>query len=212
MENFILATREIIVKRSNGNKYHVEQFDKKVKEVETINQNLTNKFQLMIHINENWFKIVVKVGDKFYSAHGKDGKKYQLFEEVNKEAERKYSELSDRWYSIKDIEKPNFIGKFTDKKVLEWVNYCEKCFETLETEWEERNKVIQDFLKEIEGRGFDLRKNSSGKIVSGSIIRNGIEFSFNIESMYINKTMKIHYKVPTDFTSFQKLSDNGFGK
>ena len=209
MENYIIATEESC--KTVLNEYQMYRFYEKQNEIHEINQNLVNKFQLMIHKDEHWLKIVVKVGDKFYSTHGSN-KKYQLVEEVNKEAERRYSELPNRCHSVQDIERPNFIGKFTDKKVLEWVLYCEKCFETLEIEWEIKNEAIVNFLNEIHGQGFELRKNSSGKIVSGSIVRNGIEFSFNIERMYINKTMKIHYKVPTDFVSFQKLSDNGFGK
>ena len=209
MENYTIATESFC--KTVFNEYQMYRFYEKRKEVDEINEKLSNKFQLMIHVSEHWFKIVVKVGDKFYSTHGSN-KKYQIFEEVSKEVERRYSELPNSYHSVQDIERPKFIGKFTDKKVLEWVSYCEKCFEKLETEWEIKNEAIVIFLNEIHGQGFDLRKNSSGKIVSGSIVHNGIEFSFNIERMYINKTMKIHYKVPNDFASFQKLSDNGFGK
>lgn len=55
------------------------------------------------------------------------------------------------------------------------------------------------------------RENSNSDITSGEIVKNGIDFSFDIcHDGYISKKISIDYKVENDIPSFLKLSDNKY--
>jgi hypothetical protein len=113
--------------------------------------------------------------------------------------------------TVKDVRsiltEPNKIGVLNPKKIGDWVKYYEDLYNQL--------KVIDDcnglrkraFLDSLDG--LDV-KWSYGSDKSGSIVKNGVEYSFSIGETYIHEKVELHYSVPNSLKSFLALSDNKY--
>lgn len=107
----------------------------------------------------------------------------------------------------KSIEKPQYIGVLTTKKIQNWIAYFEKCSKLIE-EASKKNKDKTDaFRRSIAGypvRWFDTEKKN------GEIARNGIVYSFTISENYISENIKFDTHVSANLETFEKLSANQY--
>ena len=103
------------------------------------------------------------------------------------------------------FEKPNQIGVLNEKKILQWVNYYEQVYQRA-AELDKASAAKKElFLLSLKGLpvkwfGTDKRR--------GSIIKNGIEYSFNIGDEGVSQKIELHYKIPSTLAAFKLLSDN----
>lgn len=83
---------------------------------------------------------------------------------------RKYNVVSSYiiYDAAKQIKEPNLIGVFTEKKVQDWIEYCDKFIATNEAvlaEVNEKNKEIEDqinsFINDISGCKVERYKSST---------------------------------------------------
>lgn len=119
-----------------------------------------------------------------------------------------YKNLS-RWDVTKVHEqftKPNQIGVLTTKKIQDWVSYYESIHTELIRLDAQKYDKVSEFLKSLEG----LEVKWSNNQKTGSIVKNGIEFTFSIDEGNISKKLELRYSVPSSIESFKKLSDNKY--
>lgn len=107
-----------------------------------------------------------------------------------------------------NIKSPNKIGILSTKKMEDWIKYYEEVLTDLEKIESDKEAAEKEFLKELEG--LEISWNNEGK--SGSILKNGIVFSFKIGPDFISKTIGIHYSVSSELSNFKLLYDNKFIK
>ena len=100
-----------------------------------------------------------------------------------------------RMKAIESIDKPNLIGVFTDKKMFEWVKYCENYINALNSalnEVENKNaeleNEIENFIKDLKGK-CKVERWAKYTIVQNDYFR--VEFSIDKSCGYLSK--KIQY-------------------
>lgn len=114
---------------------------------------------------------------------------------------------TDTVNSVKsDLNKPNEIGVLSAKKILEWVHYYEAIYSRIFRKDQENGSAKAAFLKSIEG----LPVKWSHDKKQGSIVKNGVEFSFTIGDTYVSKKLELHYSVDASLESFKALADNKY--
>jgi len=107
---------------------------------------------------------------------------------------------------LNEIDAPVTMGKLSTKKITDWINYYNLGYSKA-VELDKANKAKKDaFLKSLEGE--NVRWIKDGK--NGEIVKNGIEFSFCIQTEYVTKKIQIYYEVPNSLESFKALSDNKY--
>ena len=108
---------------------------------------------------------------------------------------------------IKGIVIPKTIGKLTTKKVQQWIDYINQCFDLIKAENNKNTSELDAFLESIKDQEVHWLND---KKTSGEIFKNGIKFSFRIEEGYISKYIEVHYKVDRNIENFLKLADNNY--
>lgn len=112
------------------------------------------------------------------------------------------------WQIMRELQEPNQIGVLSAKKILEWVNYYEAIYSRAYRINEENAKEKEAFLLSIKDMPVKWNEDKD----RGTIVKNGIEFTFTIGRKYVTKKMELHYDVPTTIKSFKLLSDNKYKK
>lgn len=135
------------------------------------------------------------------------------------EYRKKYSITCENILKLKNVshgtirtEKGKFLepvemGKLSLKKIQAWIEYYKTVYENLSKINEENKNKIAQFLKSIEGMPVKWYGHKSKQ---GSIVKNGIEFIFEIMLEYVSTKIKIHYTENKDIDTFLKLSDNKY--
>ena len=103
---------------------------------------------------------------------------------------------------------PNNIGVLTTKKIMQWLEYYEKFHNTLKELNNKNSNKIASFYKSIEHLPF---KYGNGK-KTGYIVKNGIEYSFEVSENHISERIRLHYSAPNSIETFLKLSDNKYNQ
>lgn len=112
-------------------------------------------------------------------------------------------------YTITAVErkynKPNNIGVLNKKKIEDWVKYYEKVHESL-VEINKANKAkIDNFIKTLEP--YKVSWSKDGK--SGSILRNGVKYSFTIDETSYSENVELErYNTKHNLDYFSKISHN----
>lgn len=117
-----------------------------------------------------------------------------------------YTDYHDVRAASNEVARPNSIGKLSSRKIAEWIKYYEEVFTIVKAVSDSRKLKEKMFLESLEG--LDVSWGKDG--INGSIVKNGIEFSFTLGKTYISRKLEIHYKVDNDVASFIKLSDNKY--
>ena len=104
-------------------------------------------------------------------------------------------------------EKPCNIGVFTAKKINDWINYCTQIYRQVEQENVENSKKVADFLKSIENEPVRWEGNNHSK---GTIIRNGLRFTFYIEKGHLSFELSLSYRGTADYDTFRLIADNRY--
>ncbi len=102
------------------------------------------------------------------------------------------------------IKEPNNIGKLSTKKIQDWVDYYLAVYELISKECEQKNSEIDTFLKSLEG--LDVKWYEQEK--RGSIVKGGMEYSFDIKNGYVYEKLEKHYSVESNLSNFLKMSEN----
>ena len=103
--------------------------------------------------------------------------------------------------------KPCNMGVFTAKKINDWINYYTSIYNEIEADDTRKAQEIADFLKSIEKERVRWRNEAH---TAGEIRRNGLCFSFSIETGYISQNMTFDYCGTTDYEKFRLMADNEF--
>lgn len=104
-------------------------------------------------------------------------------------------------------DKPCNIGKFTSKKVNDWINYYTSIYNQVAKEDAERVQKMTDFLKSIETETIRWEDAMHTK---GQIIRNGLCFSFHIDKGFIFTNITLYSHGANDYQKFCLMADNQF--
>lgn len=102
------------------------------------------------------------------------------------------------------LSEPNQMGVLSSKKIQDWIEYYTSIFEALQVENDKNKKKIEDFLDSIKDLPVTWYRGNK----SGSLVKNGIEWSFTIEETYVSTSIKLHYTVDSSLETFLALSDN----
>lgn len=108
----------------------------------------------------------------------------------------------------KQVPEPVKIGVLSTKKIQAWVDYYTEVYRRLLSIDSENQNKKAAFLKSIEGLPVEWFNNNK----SGTLVKNGIEYTFKIEDEYVSENIKLHYSVYATLDNFLKLSDNKFKK
>lgn len=205
MKNFKPATIEAVKELTSNSVFHAEYYNH-VEQLNTFNANLTEKFTLELWYGKLIYKYVLRRNGKTYTLDGSKGKLY-LFEDKPFNASSRHNDLSNEAsVKAKVGKQPNYMGVLTDKKVNEWLDYCDRLNDALESEWQKQNEVVQAFYASIA----QYPINYSNDRKKGWYILNGLKFTFCISNMQISQNIEVNLSGPNNFQSFLKLSDNGF--
>lgn len=101
---------------------------------------------------------------------------------------------------------PNKIGKPTDNKLQEWVDYLKNEIKEREDYYNSVQSKIETFLKSL--KPFEVKWYNNN--TRGEIVKNGIKYSFSIDygSGGVFQKIGICYTVKENLSSFVKLSEN----
>lgn len=94
----------------------------------------------------------------------------------------------DQTNAKSDLTEPNLIGSPTLKKVNDWVNYLSQYYENLKKR-DDTNKQKKQLFRDALAKLPDVKWDSNGK--SGSIIRNGLKYTFDIQVNSIEQKIKV---------------------
>lgn len=105
------------------------------------------------------------------------------------------------------VEKPKNIGVLTTKKIQDWVNYYERVYYLMKIEKELCENKVEQFRNKLSNVP-DVEWSKDKK--SGSIVRNGLKYSFWIQSDgYIQEKIEVHYKTNSNFEEFERMTKKG---
>lgn len=99
--------------------------------------------------------------------------------------------------------KPNQIGVLSSKKLIDWMTYYDLVLAHLEKLSAENKNKIDLFLESIKDLPVDKRDKS------GYYERNGLEFSYRIETEYVSTKIELRAK-NHDLETFLQLADNKY--
>lgn len=201
-----LATLENVKPLIGNNDWALKEYEEKQALLSEYNKNLTSKITLELWHGKLIYKYVLRRNGKTYTLDGSKGKLY-LFEDKPFNVSSRHNDLSNEAsVKAKVGKQPNFMGVLTDRKVNEWLDYCDKLNDALESEWQKQNEVVQAFYSSI--AQFPINYSADRK--KGWYILNGLKFAFSISNMQISQNIEVNLTGPNNFQSFLKLSDNGF--
>lgn len=104
------------------------------------------------------------------------------------------------------FKRPQNIGVLTTKKINEWINFFTAVYKELAVIDQKNKEVKETFLKSLDG----LTVNWSKDNTSGRIVKNGLEYRFEIEPTYISERILLNITGKSDLNTFIKLSDNKY--
>ena len=104
------------------------------------------------------------------------------------------------------LKEPNNIGKLSTKKIGEWIAYYEKYYAALKGFNDANAQREKEFRESLKGLGVKWYKDNK----SGHVIKNGIDFSFEIFPTWIRKKLEVYYQVDDSIESFIALSNNKY--
>jgi len=116
-------------------------------------------------------------------------------------------------YQVSEIKKqftePRGVGKLNKKKIADWIKYEQDVYLACKKKNEELDDKVGNFLKTLAGQNVKwITQNEQTGEYKGEIVKNGIEYKFNIENGCISQKMEIYFQVPNNLESFLLLSDN----
>lgn len=150
---------------------------------------------------------LIKHGTSWYGLYGlRGGAKYKLRLIPSTSAYNEYYGKTD----TSKLKEPNLVGTMTPKKLEEWIKYISDV-----------NNLCEEKKLEIETRKLNFKKRlrkvapSMAEDKSGSIRKNGIEYSWDLDADgYPNETIRIYlssYNSGYELSElFQMLSDNKY--
>ena len=95
----------------------------------------------------------------------------------------------------------------TTKKIQDWVNYYERVYYLMKIEKELCENKVEQFRNKLSNVP-DVEWSKDKK--SGSIVRNGLKYSFWIQSDgYIQEKIEVHYKTNSNFEEFERMTKKG---
>ena len=143
---------------------------------------------------------------------------------------RKYIPQAEYGYHVESGEYPAFYGvrieftyngirfhvckiykenkyRIAAKKINDWINYYTQIYRQVEQENVENSKKVADFLKSIENEPVRWEGNNHSK---GTIIRNGLRFTFYIEEGHLYFELSLSYRGTADYDTFRLIADNRY--
>lgn len=109
------------------------------------------------------------------------------------------------------IPEPNNVHKLHQNKIKAWCDYLIKVYEELLKISKTRVQAVEEFKTQVLSLGGTIGKADFYGTFEGSIVKNGIEFTYKVhDEGYISKKIDIYYAVQDDFVSFIKLSNNDY--
>ena len=110
-----------------------------------------------------------------------------------------------------DHKMPQNVGVLTTNKIKAWVEFFIKVYEQLVIISGNRVKDINDFEAKAKAEGAVIGNKDSYGAFKGRIIKNGIEFEFEVlNEGYISKKIEVHYSVNDTLADFLALADNKY--
>lgn len=106
---------------------------------------------------------------------------------------------------LSNVPKPNRIGVLSHHKIDEWVEYNTYGYRNLEKINAENERKITSFRERLEALP-DVQWDSSS---SGSIIRGGMEYKFEIYNTHYNEQILLKYSIST-LDDFLAVSNNKY--
>ena len=109
----------------------------------------------------------------------------------------------------KDLKEPQNVGVLHKNKIKAWIDYLVTVYEKLVVISQQRVKAVADFEIQIKALNGTIGQKDYYGTFSGSIVKNGIEFSYTVhDEGYISKKLEIHFSVDDSLDNFIKLSEN----
>ena len=109
---------------------------------------------------------------------------------------------------LKHIEKPNYMGVITDKKLNDWLSYCYNCISSLQAKYEAIQVVnktnietVENFIKET---GCKVQKNNTGNEFWLTTNLFEVQFTLQLNSGYIDKKIRFNGTIQ-DIINISKL-------
>jgi len=166
-------------------------------------------YKYSVQDGKNYYKhctVVIEYEGLLMNVHGSNDNKYRLFcEDVHNLKNIDFG-AKNRVQQGLNIPEPNRIGVFTKNKLTQWLEYNKAFYEACKKVNGNNAQSITDFYKSIEG----LPVRYWNEKRQGEIVKNGIEFSFQVNENYVSTQIKLHYKAGSSIETFLKLSDNKF--
>jgi len=202
------------LKMNLGNEYHLKNLKASFEVYKEINKfhPCYSEVELVERDNEYWHEHtkfllkndVIDVVIRFDDYR----KRYSFYGNWNS-----YDMKNLSHYQISDIREkftePRGVGKLSKKKIADWIEYEESVYLACKIQNEEFEDKVGNFLETLKGENItNYREDNNRGEWSGSIIKNGIEYKFNISDGCISENISIHYTVSSTLNSFKLLSDN----
>lgn len=192
--------------------YQQKVIDNKEKAVQELNK-FEFKWKLIVNKNDAYMSTIQLVGNTPITVSLNEYTGYYHFYLNHKLPYVKF-------YTQKEVEekleKPKNIRVLTNNKIKAQVGFLTEVYNQLVFLSNERVLKIEAFKKEIEsltGEKTISKIEPYNLTFSGSIVKNGIQFNFQVyDEGYISKKIEIYYKVGNNIEDFEKLSNNEWVK
>lgn len=189
------------------NDYQKEQLQEKLKIVDDLNK-FSYQWEFIPDKDEPWYGVIKLKGCEF--GIGMNYQEYTKKYSFYLTEKLPYIEFYTQENIFKTIKKPQEVGVLTEKKITDWVDYLTKGYYELKQLSDTRVKSVAEFLAKMEQLGATINNDYRDK-KSGSIVKNGLEFSFEIgDSGYISKKIEVYYSTDRSEDTFLKLADNKY--
>ena len=156
----------------------------------------------------------VIINNMVYNLISSKGKVYLESIQLNMVV-RTYFNWNTISHVLKDFQDPEpnkmSLGKMTLKKLESWALWCDNRMKLLLSEIDERMTNLGNFYNSLPietKKNFD---NKTGLLKSGYIVRNGIEFTFEVTDLKYYTSIRLDTGSST-LETFLALSDNKFKK
>lgn len=204
MDKYQLATLQSVKPLIGNNDWLLKEYEEKLSLLAEHNKNLTDKLTLELYNDRLIYVYVIRRNGKVYALEGSKGKLYFNERKAFSVSSRHNDLPNEAGIKAKAGKQPNFIGVLTDKKVNEWLDYCDKINDALEHEWQVLNEKVQTFYVSLSEYPVKYSENRK----KGYYILNGLKYSFYISNLCIYQSIEVHPSSPASFQMFLKLSNN----
>jgi hypothetical protein len=115
---------------------------------------------------------------------------------------------------VDKIGKPQEIHKLDGRRINQWVDHLTKLDGILKAVSQDRTAKVNDFIAQVKQLGGSIPKlDPHYHTGSGEIIKNGIQFKYEITNEgYISRRIDVYYQVNHTLADFTALASNQWSK